>query len=192
MGKRFDRDHVGGVVRKLGRCKCVQCAHLPAAPSQVRRCRQVNLQPFRASHLLARALRLSPCSCKSLVRGLGKPGETLCASMSPFAPKPFTKCLMRLESSAPLGSANLSKNLIFPTEDGVPVVSRESSSARPTIGSCVSAGSVLVALSDSHTKTFNTSEFEILPPSHAFCRVWRLSPVCAKLPPASSAQPCWA
>src|SRR6476469_6340150 len=27
--------------------------------------------------------------------------------------------------SSPLGSANLSKNLIFPTEDGVPVVSRE-------------------------------------------------------------------
>jgi len=43
------------------------------------------------------------------------------------------------------------------------------SSARPTIGSCVSAGSVLVALSDRHTKTFNTSEFESSRPSHAFC-----------------------
>ena len=57
-----------------------------------------------------------------------------------------------------------------------------SSSARPTIGSCVSAGSVLVALSDRHTKTFNTSEFESSRPSHAV-GVIRQSPVSGRKAP---------
>jgi len=103
---------------------CAVCAPACRAVSSAALQTCVNLQPFRASHLLARARRLSPCSCKWLVRGLGKPGETLCASMSPFVPKPCAKCLMRLESGVPLGSASVSKNLALVSKLSVPAVSR--------------------------------------------------------------------
>src|SRR3954452_12089186 len=76
---------------------------LKCGAANMRQSPTVSCEPF---DVMARALRLSPCSCKSLVRGLGKPGETLCASMRQLLPKPLPKCLISLESGVSLGSAN--------------------------------------------------------------------------------------
>ena len=60
------------------------------------------LSALPSCHIPARVVSLR---VSRKAHGLGKPGETLCASMRPLLPKPLPKCLISLESRVPLGSA---------------------------------------------------------------------------------------
>ena len=79
------------------------------------------LSALPSCHIPARVVSLR---VSRKAHGLGKLGETLCASMRLFLPKPFSKCLICLESGVSLGSASLFKNLALAGKFGVPAVSR--------------------------------------------------------------------
>jgi hypothetical protein len=139
----------------------------------------------RVEGVLFRTLRM-----KSMGR-FNRLEQTECEDVQGDSENGVSALSRRKQGSSPLGSANLSKNLIFPTEDGVPVVSRETA---PRVQPSAAAFRPVPFLSLSPTgiQRHSTHQSSNPPAPATHSASLETVAVCGKLPPASSAQPCWA